>query len=89
MYDSVILKLITKALETLLWVSGPMLVVAIVVGVVVSVIQTITSIQDATFAFAPRLVAIFLIFLFTFPWLLRVMVDFTAALFGNFAPFIR
>ncbi len=89
MYDSLILKLITQTLETLLWVCGPMLIVAIAVGVMISLIQTITSIQDATFAFAPRLFAVFLVFLFMFPWLLRTMISFTTALFGNFTPFIK
>ena len=56
-----------SALSTLMWIVAPMLAVAIVVGVVVSLIQTLTSIQDQTFSFAPRVVAIFAVFLVCFP----------------------
>jgi flagellar biosynthetic protein FliQ len=89
MSDALVLTLIQRALETLLWVTGPMLAVAIVVGVIVSLIQTLTSIQDQTFSFAPRVVALFVVFLFTFPWALRVLVTFTTALFGDFTPYTR
>ena len=89
MSDALILSLIQHALETLMWISGPMLGVAIVVGVDVSLIQTLTSIQDQTFSFAPRVVAIFAVFLITFPWALRVLVTFTSTLFSDFTPFIK
>ena len=89
MSDALVVTLLQRALETLMWVTGPMLAVAVVVGVIVSLIQTLTSIQDQTFAFAPRVVAMFLVFLFTLPWALRVIVTFTAALFGDFTPYIK
>ena len=81
--------LMQRALETLLWITGPMLAVAIVVGVIVSLIQTLTSIQDQTFSFAPRVVAMFVVFLITFPWALRILVTFTSTLFGDFSPYIK
>jgi flagellar biosynthetic protein FliQ len=89
MSDAQVMTLMQRALETLMWVTGPMLAVAVVVGVVVSLIQTLTSIQDQTFSFAPRVVAIFVVFLVTFPWALRVLVTFTAALFGDFTQYIK
>lgn len=89
MSDALITTLMQRALETLMWIVAPMLIVAIVVGVVVSLIQTLTSIQDQTFSFAPRVIAIFVVFLVAFPWILQVITTFTAALFGDFAPFIK
>ena len=89
MSDALVMTLMQRALETLLWITGPMLAVAIVVGVIVSLIQTLTSIQDQTFSFAPRVVAMFVVFLITFPWALRVLVTFTSTLFGDFSPYIR
>lgn len=89
MSDAQILALMQHALETLMWITGPMLAVAVVVGVVVSLIQTLTSIQDQTFSFAPRVVAIFVVLLITFPWALRVLVTFTAGLFGDFTAYIK
>lgn len=81
--------LMQRALETLLWVTGPLLAAAIVAGVLVSLIQTLTSIQDQTFSFAPRVAAIFVVFLFIFPWALRVLASFTTTLLSDFTPYIK
>lgn len=89
MNDALITTLMQNALTTLMWIVAPMLAVAIVVGVVVSLIQTLTSIQDQTFSFAPRVIAMFVVFLVTFPWILRVLLTFTAGLFSDFSPFIK
>lgn len=89
MNDALVTSLIQNALTTLMWISAPMLIVAVIVGVVMSLIQTLTSIQDQTFSFAPRVIAIFLIFLITFPWILRVLTTFTASIFGDFSPFVK
>ena len=89
MSDALIISLIRNALETLMWIVGPMLGVAIITGIGVSLIQTLTSIQDQTFSFAPRLVAIFVVFLVTFPWILQVLLTFTNAIFSDFTPFIK
>jgi flagellar biosynthesis protein FliQ len=89
MNDALITTLMQNALTTLMWIVAPMLAVAIVVGVVVSLIQTLTSIQDQTFSFAPRVIAMFVVFLVTFPWVLRVLLTFTAGLFSDFTPFVK
>lgn len=89
MSDAQVMELMQRAIETLMWITAPMLAVAVVVGVAVSLVQTLTSIQDQTFSFAPRVVAIFVVFLVSFPWALRVLVTFTAALFGDFTPYIK
>ncbi len=89
MNDALVTSLMQSALSTLMWIVAPMLIVAIVVGVVMSLIQTLTSIQDQTFSFAPRVIAIFVVFLITFPWILRVLVTFTASIFGDFTQFIK
>jgi flagellar biosynthesis protein FliQ len=89
MNDALVTSLIQNALTTLMWIAAPMLIIAVVVGVIMSLIQTLTSIQDQTFSFAPRVIAIFIIFLITFPWILRVLTTFTASIFGDFTPFVR
>lgn len=89
MNDALVTTLMQNALTTLMWIAAPMLIVAVVVGVVVSLIQTLTSIQDQTFSFAPRVVAIFVVFLITFPWILRVLITFTASILGDFTPFVK
>jgi len=89
MNDALVTALIQNALTTLMWIAAPLLIVAVVVGVVVSLIQTLTSIQDQTFSFAPRVVAIILVFLVVFPWILRVLTTFTASILGDFTPFVK
>lgn len=89
MNDALVTSLMQNALTTLMWIVAPMLVVAIVVGVVMSLIQTLTSIQDQTFSFAPRVIAMFIVFLVTFPWVLQVLLTYTAALFGDFSQYIK
>ncbi|NNE98845.1 MAG: flagellar biosynthetic protein FliQ [Pyrinomonadaceae bacterium] len=89
MSDALITTLIQNALTTLLWIVAPMLVTAIAVGICVSLIQTLTSIQDQTFSFAPRVIVIFGVFLLSFPWILQVLLTFTEAMFKDFTPFIK
>jgi flagellar biosynthetic protein FliQ len=89
MDDALVTSLMQGALTTLMWIVAPMLAVAITVGVIMSLIQTLTSIQDQTFSFAPRIVAIFVVFLVTFPWVLRILTTFTASIFGDLSQFIK
>lgn len=89
MTDAQVTTLIQGALETLMWIVMPMLATAVIIGVVVSLIQTLTSIQDQTFSFAPRVVAMFIVFLVTFPWALRILVTFTSNILSDFTPFIK
>jgi len=89
MNDALVTNLIQNALTTLMWIIAPMLAMAIIVGIIVSLIQTLTSIQDQTFSFAPRLIVIFLVFLFSFPWILHLLLGFTESIFSDFTPYIR
>lgn len=89
MNDALIISLMENALSTLMWICAPMLAAAIIIGVIVSLIQTLTSIQDQTFSFAPRLIVIFAVFLLTFPWILRLLVTFTASIFSDLTRYIK
>lgn len=69
---------ILRSLITMsLTVIGPIAAAAIVVGVIVSLLQAVTSIQEQTLSFAPKLVAIGLLFMFSAPWMLRHLMEFT------------
>ncbi len=65
------------AMETLLMVAGPLLLVALVVGLVVSVFQAATQINESTLSFIPKLIGIVLALIIAGPWMLNVMMDFT------------
>jgi flagellar biosynthetic protein FliQ len=89
MSQDMILKLAKDALQITLMVGGPMLLVALVVGIVVSIAQVVTSIQDMTLSFVPRVIAVFLTFLFIFPWIMNTMLAYTAQLYGHLDRFAR
>lgn len=62
---------------------GPLLVVAMVVGLVVGIFQTITSIHEQTITFLPKIFAVMGVFLLCLPWMLRVITSYTINLLGN------
>jgi flagellar biosynthetic protein FliQ len=70
-------------------ISGPLLVVSLVIGIAVSIAQVVTSIQDMTLSFVPRVIAVFVAFLLFFPWMMNTMISFTTGLFGHLERFVR
>jgi flagellar biosynthetic protein FliQ len=76
---------VQEAIKTAIMVIGPLLGTALVVGLIVSLFQAITSIQEMTLAFIPKILAIALILLFFSPWMLEMLTDFTTNVI-NFIP---
>lgn len=70
-----------QALEITLLISAPMLITALAVGLVVSVLQAATQINEMTLSFIPKLVAIFAAMVVTGPWMLATFVDYMQRLF--------
>jgi flagellar biosynthetic protein FliQ len=89
MTQEMIIKLAKDTLQITLMISGPMLLVALVVGILVSIAQVVTSIQDMTLSFVPRVIAVFLTFLFVLPWMLSTLLSFTTQLYGHLERFAR
>ena len=77
------LKLAQDAIRTVLFTAAPMLVISLAVGLIVSVIQAVTQIQEATLAFVPKIVAVFLSLLIFGPWIIKLVVQFTTELLAN------
>jgi len=80
MSETLVIGIIRQTIETAVIVTLPMLLAGLLAGILVSIFQTITSIQDNILAFIPRAAAIFVVFAFTFPWILRVITSFAVAL---------
>lgn len=72
-----------QAIETTLLISAPMLLAALAVGLIISIFQAATQINEATLQFVPKLVAIFLVLILFGPWMLQYMVDYIQRLFGS------
>lgn len=88
MNSEFIIGLAGQAIYTVLKVSAPMLILALVVGLVISVFQATTQIQEQTLAFVPKIVAVLLAILFFGPWMISILVDFTYNLFSKLGQFI-
>ncbi len=71
------------ALEVTLMVSAPMLLVALVIGLIVSIFQAATQINEATLSFIPKLVGIFITLVVAGPWMLSVLLDYMREVFTN------
>ena len=85
MSQEMILKLAKDTLQITLMISSPMLVVAFTIGILISIAQVVTSIQDMTLSFVPRVIAVFLTFLLAFPWIMSTLLSFTNQLLGHLA----
>ena len=66
-------------ITTVLLIIAPILIVAVVVGLVVSIIQSATSIQEQTLSFVPKLIAVALVLVLVSPWMLRTLMQFTTS----------
>jgi flagellar biosynthetic protein FliQ len=71
------------AMEITLMVAAPMLLVALIVGLIVSIFQAATQINESTLSFIPKLVGIFVALVVAGPWMLAVMLDYMRDVFGN------
>lgn len=84
-----VIKLAQDAMFTILLLSAPMLGFGLLVGLLVSIFQATTQIQEATLAFVPKIVAVLIAFIVFGPWILTYIVDFTQDLFMNINQFIQ
>lgn len=77
------LKLAQDSIRTVLFIASPMLLISLAVGLTVSVIQAVTQIQEATLAFVPKIVAVFISVLIFGPWIIKTITEFTSGLLNN------
>ena len=89
MSEEMILRLAKQTLETVLVVSAPMLGAGLLVGIIISILQIVTSIHDTALAFVPRIVVTFVVFLIVFPWMIGTMVSYTHTLLTSFESYLR
>jgi flagellar biosynthetic protein FliQ len=78
-----------RTLQMILLLSGPALLAGMLTGLLVSLVQAVTSIQEATLTFVPKLVAIFAILFLCMPWMTDLLLGFAVELFGGLGQFAR
>jgi len=84
-----VIQIIREALITAFWLSAPLLAVGFLVGIAVSLVQILTSIQDSAFNAIPRLVAFLGAFILAMPWMLMKMTAYTVNILGNLGRYGR
>lgn len=88
MNQDMVIDIARDALLLIIYVSAPVLLLALIVGLVVSIFQTVTSIQEQTLAFVPKILAVFIGLLLFGSWMLTKIVSFTVTLYNNFSTYI-
>ena len=81
MTEQFVIKFVSDAIYTALLVAGPILIVTLLVGLMVGIFQAVTSINEMTLTFIPKLIAVIVLMLILLPWMLRVLTGFTLNVF--------
>lgn len=82
-----IVELIRHSMETVLWISAPVLLAAMAVSLLVNIAQVLTSIQEVTISTVPRLAAVATVIMLLGPWMLRRLATYAVQLFSDFRPY--
>jgi len=78
-----------EALLVTLLVAAPLLGLALLVGVIISIFQAVTQIQEMTLTFVPKIIVVMLAVIVFGPWMLRILLNFTATLFLNLPEYMK
>lgn len=89
MTEELVVKLGQDALRTTAMLAAPLLISTLVVGLVVSIFQALTQINEATLTFIPKMIVVALVFVLAGPWMMDVMSTYTVNLFENIATMVR
>lgn len=84
-----VVEIMRDALFLILKVSLPVLLVSMIVGLIVSIFQTVTSIQEQTLTFVPKVIAIFVALMVMGNWMMTSMVEYTVQLWSSFSMYIH
>lgn len=88
MTSEAVISIAERGIYTVLMISGPLLMLALVVGLIVSIFQATTQIQEQTLAFVPKIVAVLVGIVFFGPWMLSYMLSYASEIFSNLTRFV-
>lgn len=83
MSPETVITIVLRAFEVMVLVGGPLLLATLVTGLIISVFQAATQINEATLSFIPKLLITFVVLILAGPWMLSVMMDYTIRLFQS------
>ncbi len=85
MDEAVVIDIARQAIYIVLKTAAPMLIASLVVGLIISILQTVTSIQEQTLTFVPKLIAVFVVMMLFGSWILNSIKEFMIELLSNFS----
>ena len=83
-YDESVVQIVRDTLIIVLKIAGPMLLAGMVIGLIISLIQSVTSIQDQTLTFVPKIVGMMVVAVLLLPWIVMRLVEFSAEMLKLF-----
>jgi len=89
MNEQVVLDIFNEMVWVIIKSAAPMLIVSLVIGLIVSLFQTVTSIQEQTLTFVPKLIGIFVTLMICGSWILNNITEFINQIWSNFSVYIR
>ena len=89
MTPDVVTGLMAETIKTTLLVAAPMLIVGLLVGVLISLFQAVTQIQEMTLVFVPKIVAVMIALIVSLPWIIGLMINFTQNIFASIPLYIK
>lgn len=89
MSEEMVLTIGSEAIKTIIMLAGPMLFAAMAVGIIVSVLQAVTQINEATLTFIPKMIAIIVVLAVMAPWMLEVLTHYTSQVLESAGEVVR
>ncbi len=89
MTDEMVISIGSEAIKTIIYLAGPLLLAAMCVGLMVSVLQAVTQINESTLTFIPKMVAVVLVLAVMSPWMLEVLKNYASEVLGGAGGIIR
>jgi flagellar biosynthesis protein FliQ len=84
-----VVAIMRQTIETAIWMGAPLLIIATLVGLLINVVQVLTSLQETTVSTVPRLFAVATATILLMPWMSHRLTAFTLQMFSDFRPFLQ
>jgi flagellar biosynthetic protein FliQ len=84
-----VVTLVVEAIKIAMLISAPLLITALVVGLLISIFQSVTQIQEMTLTFIPKILATFFALVYALPWMIQTLMDYIRKLFETMATILK
>lgn len=89
MSEEMVMNIGTEAIKTMLLLAGPLLFAAMIIGIIVSILQAVTQINEATMTFIPKMIAIIVVLAVMAPWMLETMQTYMKSSIENAGEYVK